>query len=99
MFNFSIYSLHEPGKTYVWISPESETKCGENNKVSMNKLDSILKGKNKKVHKIDCMVNNVKYLSLFDSAFSQMLHPIRDRTKGKKSQTESCLMFFMFKFF
>ena len=73
MFDGSKDSLHEPGKTYVWIPPTSETKCGVNKKVSRNKLDCILKGKNTTVHQLDCMVNNVTYLSLYDSACFQNL--------------------------
>ena len=55
MFDGSIDSLNEPGITYVWIPPTSETKCGVNKKFSRNKLDCILKGNNTTVHQVDYM--------------------------------------------
>ena len=94
MFYGSTDSLNEPGITYVWIPPISDTKCGVNNKLSRDKLDCILKVNNTTVHQVDCIVNNVTNISLYDSCFALILHPIRERII-KKVQRESDKIFFV----
>ena len=80
-FDDSRESLNVPGKSYVWLAPISEAKCGVNNTVSRNKLNFILKGNNNTFYVLKRMVNSVTDVSLLDSSCCPILTTNRKKRK------------------